>query len=127
MHKITFSRISVNVRFWRIFFTTTIIFEGRGRGEGREGFLLVNNLAELMMMGCKAWFESKRRYLPTWLANIGYKKNNGAANIKKIKKGRCGKHLSAPTLFGSQMTGVIGKRNRINTIWKQDYKTKGHL
>ncbi len=34
-----------------IFFTVTIAFEGWEKGKGREGFLLTNNQAELLLIG----------------------------------------------------------------------------
>jgi hypothetical protein len=40
------------------------VFEGWGRGW--KGFLLVNSHAELVLIGCTAWFDNKRRHLPTW-------------------------------------------------------------
>jgi hypothetical protein len=31
---------------------------------GREGFLLAKYYAELLLIGCMAWFDNKRRHLP---------------------------------------------------------------
>ncbi len=53
------------VLFWRIFWQLQITFAGVG-GWGRGGFLLAKYYAELLLIGCMAWFDYKRRHLPIW-------------------------------------------------------------
>jgi hypothetical protein len=60
------------------FFTVKISFEGRGRREGREGYLLANNQAELLLIGCMAQFDNKDETSPhSWQIC----ENNGTGNI----------------------------------------------
>jgi hypothetical protein len=56
--------------------------------------------------------------------------SNGAANINKLKKDTCCKHLAAPTLISRPMTidiGMSGKGNIIDPRWRPIQHTKGHL
>jgi hypothetical protein len=73
--------------------------------------MLVNNNAELLLIGCTAWFENKK---------ISSTHVVGKSR-KKLKKERCCKHLAAPTPISRPMTihsaGVRRKGNRINTRW----------
>ncbi len=62
------------------FLTVKIYFEGRVRGEGREGYLLANNQAELLLIGCMAQFDNKDEISPHGLQIC---QNNGTANILK--------------------------------------------
>jgi hypothetical protein len=75
------------------------------------GFLLVNNHAEYMLIDFTAWFDNKRRHLPTWLANLLM---YWCWKHKKIKKNTCKKQIAAPTQIGRptiHSAGVSGKGN----------------
>jgi hypothetical protein len=50
--------------------TVTNTKVGKGKGIGKGRLPIGQYHAELLLMGCMAWFDNKRRHFLTWVKNL---------------------------------------------------------